>query len=168
MRYLSVLLMTVLFFAGCSKKSEKDLLDAADQKLKNNDIAGAIVEFNNYLTEFPEGQAASKVTFDLAKIYQSKLDKSMEGTASLKKSVEMFQQVVSKFPKSKEAPTALFMAAFVTANELNDMEGAKTLYQKFVDTFPGHELANSAKAELATLGLTPEQIIESKKVAEKK
>jgi len=53
----------------------------------------------------------------------------------------------------------LFMAGFVLANELNMYNEATETYNYFIEKFPEHELAASAKEELDNMGLTPEEIL---------
>ncbi|MBI2418977.1 MAG: tetratricopeptide repeat protein [Ignavibacteriales bacterium] len=168
MRYVKLIaVLVMLIIIGCSKKDEKTFLDAADQKLKTNDIAGAIVEYNKFLEEFPEGQAAPKVLYELGKIYQSKLDKTVDENTSLTMAVDYYTQVAQKFPKAADAPTALFMSGFITANDLKKYDDAKIIYQKFLAAYPNHELAEAAKSEIETAGLSPEEIILRKQVAGK-
>jgi TolA-binding protein len=73
--------------------------------------------------------------------------------------VELFRSVYEKYPNSEQAPMGLFMAGFVEANELNDYDAATKTYNLFLETFPDHELATSAKEELDNMGLTPEEIL---------
>jgi hypothetical protein len=51
------------------------------------------------------------------------------------------------------------MSGFVLANELNDYEQATETYNLFLDKFPNHDLATSAKEEVENMGLSPEEIL---------
>jgi len=52
------------------------------------------------------------------------------------------------------------MAGFILANDLNMYNEATEAYNLFMETFPKHELAASAKEELDNMGLTPEEILQ--------
>ncbi|MCW9065762.1 MAG: hypothetical protein OQJ78_05645, partial [Ignavibacteriaceae bacterium] len=63
------------------------------------------------------------------------------------------------YPSSEYAPSGLFMAGFISANELNNYEAATIIYQQFLKEYPNNELAASAQAELDNMGLSPEDIL---------
>jgi len=59
------------------------------------------------------------------------------------------------------------MKAFIQANELQDYDAAKQTYQLFLQKFPNDEMTPSAKAELETIGLAPEEILKRNSQASK-
>ena len=85
----------------------------------------------------------------------------------MKLRVESFKKIHDNYPESDYAPTGLFMAGFINANELQNYEEATSLYQKFLKEYPDNELVPSAQAELNFMGMSPEDIIE-KNVAKEK
>jgi TolA-binding protein len=52
------------------------------------------------------------------------------------------------------------LEAYTYENNLNDLDKAKALYEKFLTDFPKSAFADDAKFSIQNLGLTPEQIIE--------
>jgi len=54
------------------------------------------------------------------------------------------------------------MSAFILANELQKLDLAKESYNLFLQKYPSHELANSAREELNNLGIPAEEILKKK------
>jgi TolA-binding protein len=77
----------------------------------------------------------------------------------LEKAIELFKKLYNEYPKSSFAPSGLFMAGFINANELKNYNEATRLYKQFLMEYPDDELAASAQAELENMGLTPEEIL---------
>lgn len=168
MRFAKLIIVMLAFLlVGCAKKDEKTMIAEAEKKLFANDIAGAIEEYNKFLEEYPAGQNTAKVLFEMGKIYQSKLDKNVEGEASSIKAIEYYKQAYEKFSASKEAPMALFMTGFIYADDLKKYDEAKEAYRLFIAKYPTHELADDAKAEIETVGMSPEEVILRKQLAGK-
>jgi TolA-binding protein len=160
-KYL-LLFAVALMFVGCGKKDANELIGEASELIKNNNITEAVNLFEEIIKEHPESREASVAMYELGKIYQSKLLKSVDETESLNKAVYYFDEVYQKYSTSPEAPLALFMKGFILANELNQLDEATKTYKIFVEKYPNHELANSAQDELNFMGLSPEQILQKK------
>ena len=74
-------------------------------------------------------------------------------------SIELFGRV-QRYPNSNKAGSALFMQGFVAENHKQDVEQAKVFYQKFLEKYPDHVLANDCRMLLQQLSLSPEALIE--------
>ena len=162
MKFIYVLFIASLVFWGCSKKSAEDYLKSADENLKNNNSTAAVTDYENFVKEYPEDEKAPEALTRLASIYQNKMIKNLSAKESLEKAAKIYKQVFEIYPNSKEAPTSLFMSAFIFANELQKYHAAEVTYQLFLQKYPNHELANSAREELNNLGLSPEEILKRK------
>lgn len=160
----SVIYLVVLSFIliGCSKKPDQDYLKSAEENLKNNKIQEAISDLENYVKENPENKKSPEALTKLASIYQNKMLKTLSDIESLENAVNIYRQVYDDYPNSKQAPTSLFMSSFILANELQKYDLAKASYNLFLQKYPNHELASSAREELKNLGLSPEEILEKK------
>jgi TolA-binding protein len=84
-----------------------------------------------------------------------------QGIGNNSLSQECYSSIISSYAGSSKAPAAMFMKAFVTDQRLGDKEGAKRLYQEFLEKYPDHTLAVSAKATIDQLnsGLTDEELV---------
>ena len=157
-----VLLLSVIILFGCSSKSDKELFESANQNIKNEMYAEAILDFQEINNEYPESDLAAKATFEIGKIYQGQMIKNLTGTQSFEKAIEYYTIIVDKFPDDENAPNALFMIGFIQANELKQLDNARETYEMFMEKYPDSELASSAQAEIDNLGLSPEEILRQK------
>jgi len=66
--------------------------------------------------------------------------------------IENFKNIVHYYPQGKRAAESLFMMGFINANDLKKYDDAKKYYTEFIQKYPKHELAPSARYELDNLG----------------
>lgn len=162
MKSVIYLIVTAFIFFGCSKKANQDYLKSAEENLKNNKIQEAVADLENYVKENPEDEKSPEALTKLASIYQNKMLKTLSDTESLEKAVTIYRQVYDDYPNSTQALTSLFMSSFILANDLQRYDLARASYNLFLQKYPNHELANSAREELNNLGLSPEEILKRK------
>jgi TolA-binding protein len=106
--------------------SEADSLtySAADLKYNNGDCAGAIIGFNNYLSQYPEGSFAMEAYFFRSECYVKNKD--------LKNAVTGYEAVVNK-GNSKYAERAALTVARIYYLDLQDYPKAKIYFGKLRD-----------------------------------
>ena len=161
-------LLILLLVVGCSsKKTDKELFDEAQKNLKENKIPEAVTNFDKIATKYSDSKLAPEALSQLAAIYQNKMDKSISEKDNLEKAVSLFKRIHDEYPKSEYAPSGLFMAAFISANELNKYDEATSLYEQFLKEYPDNDLAASARAELDNMGKSPEDILRNSQPKEK-
>jgi len=163
-----IALLTLFLIVGCStKKSDKELFDEAQKNLKDDKIPEAVMAFEEIINDHSDSELAPEALSQLASLYQNKAVKSLSEKENLEKAIALFKKLHDEYPKSEYAPSGLFMAGFINANELQNYPEAEKLYKQFLQEYPDNELASSAQAELDNLGLSPEEILQ-KKLAEEK
>ncbi len=155
-------LLALIFVVSCSTKSSDDLFKEAKQKIKEKKYIEAITDLEKIVNDFPDSKIAPKAMFELAQLYHGKVVKDIPAKESLQTAVEYYKKVFEKIPKTIEGERALFMAAFLDANELQKYDEARELYNKFLKVYPKSELVPSAKEEIANLGIPPEEILKKK------
>ena len=155
-----------LMIIQCSSKTDQEFYDSAKKLINDNKYDLALKEFEELLSTYPQSKIAAKANFEIGKIYHGKLINTVSEEESSKRALEFYKKVADNFSDSEEAPNSLFMVGFIQANELNQLEGAKSAYNSFLQKYPEHELVPSAKAELENLGVTPEEILR-KNISEK-
>lgn len=158
--YLS-LFITITFFS-CSNKSDKSLFDDAIKLIDAKQYSEAALKFEELLDEFPQSNLAPQSLFEMAKMYQGFVIKNLNNEQSLLKSVSLYRKIYDEYPDSKQAENSLFMAGFLLANELSNLEEAEKTYKLFIEKYSNSELAKSASIELENLGKSPEEILENK------
>lgn len=162
MKYFTVILFSSLIFFGCSSKSDKEFFETAETNLENDNVPDAVVNYENLVKEYPDSELAPEALFKLATLYQHKMIKNLNENESMEKAAGFYKEVFTEYPDYKDAPLALFMAAFIQANDLGEYEEASKNYKLFLQKFPDHELALSAREELNNMGVSPNDILEKK------
>jgi outer membrane protein assembly factor BamD (BamD/ComL family) len=68
--------------------------------------------------------------------------------------VYVYNQVLEKYPEGEKAPKSAFMAAFIYANYLDDLENGRKYYELFLKRYGDQDenLTKSAQWELDHLG----------------
>ena len=154
-----VLILISLFIISCSKTSDQEYFDQAKKLLDEKKTTEAITSLETLINEYPESKIAPQALVQLAQIYQNQMDKTINPAESFKKAEKYFMQVYEKYPDSEEAPKSLFMSGFILANDLMKYDEATSSYNLFLEKYPSHPLAVSAKEELDNMGLSPEEIL---------
>jgi len=161
-------LLAVLFLFGCSsKKSDMELMDEANSNLDLDKIPEAVMALEELIDTHAGSELAPEALSKLASVYQNRLLKNIPDKESLEKAANLFRKIYDDYPESSYAPTGLFMAGFVYANELKYYDKATETYNLFLQKFPDHELTASAKEEVENMGLTPEEILQKNLSKEK-
>ena len=160
-KLLFVIIISLTFFT-CSKTSDKDYMKMASEKEKEGKISEALSDYSKLVAEYPESELASEAIIKQASLYHENKVKNISRKEALTKAAELFISVSEKYPENEKAPSSLFMAGFIYANEIMDFNKAKEVYNLFLKKYPEHELSSSAKEELNNMGLTPDEILKKK------
>ncbi|MBK9099717.1 MAG: tetratricopeptide repeat protein [bacterium] len=164
--FLSFFSLVILI--GCSSnKTDKELFDEAQNYLKQDKVPEAVMAFEEIVNDHSKSELAPEALSQLAGLYQNKLIKSISEKENLIKAIELFKKLHTDYPKSRFAPSGLFMAGFINANDLQNYDEATKIYKQFLKEYPNDELAASAQAELDNMGLTPEEILMKNMAKEK-
>jgi TolA-binding protein len=126
---------------------------------RDEDFHKATEYYVRIIGSFPDLPEVGKASFELGRIYQSLLVPGITKEESLKRSIACYRTVISRYPSTSDAESALFMVGFVQANELKQLDSAKTTYQLFLQKYPASKYANSVNIELNNLGSNPEEIL---------
>ncbi len=159
---LVLFLIAVTIFTGCSKETESDLFKQAEKHLARQEYKKAVDTFILILEKYPNGKYAQRSALEIAKLYHGLAVPNVPKKESLDIAVKYYLTAHSIAPKTDVGTNALFMAAFLEANEIKNLKKAKEIYEKFIKEYPQSPLAKSAKIEIANLGVPPEKIIEEK------
>ncbi len=160
-KLLFIVLISFIFFT-CSKTSDKDYIKMASEKVEKGNISEAIADYNKLIDEYPESELAPDAIIKQAALYHENKVKNISRKEALIKSADLFFSVSKKYPQNDQAPSSLFMAGFIYANEILDFNKGREAYNLFLKKYPEHELTSSAKEELENMGLTPDEILKKK------
>jgi len=148
-----------------SSVADSSLFRIAKLEIDTKKYVNALRDFKKFTENYPNSKLMTAALFELGKLYHGKVLKEIPEKESLKTAVRYYKEVFNRDKKFPDAPQALFMAGFLEANELQDYKNAKKTYGLFIKTYPDNELVASAKTELKTIGISPEDIL---KIAVKK
>ena len=114
----------------------------------------AINAFNTYASEC--------MNDSLAPIYLLKAGQVAQSIANYKQSEVLLRKCSTAFPNFRNRGAALFLLAqlFDESTMLNNEAEAKTIYEDIIKTYPNTAWARDAKASIANLGKTDEQLIQ--------
>lgn len=154
--------LMIFIFSFCSSINDKEVFDKAAKDLSEQKYQDAVDGFTRVADEAPGSDYAPQALFECAKIYHMEQIPLLPKEESLKKAVEYYKRIYSDYPDFKEAPPSMMMTGFILANELNNSEEAKSVYEEFLKKYPGDPLAGSVKLELESIGLTPDQILQQR------
>lgn len=71
--------------------------------------------------------------------------KEAQGAASPEQRIKLYRDVVARYPDDPVSVQAQFMVGFTYAEDLGKYDEARAEFRKFIEKYPNHELANSAK-----------------------
>lgn len=164
MRVIKLLSLLAISFllTFCSSKSDKEIFEDAKILLTEEKYDEACVAFEKLAMEQKGSELASKALLESAKLYQGQVITNLGGKESFKKAVVLYKKIFTDYPESEEAENALFMAGFILANDLSDLDEAKKTYELFIEKYPDGDLSDDAKVELKNLGKSPEEILMEK------
>jgi outer membrane protein assembly factor BamD (BamD/ComL family) len=162
MKFSKAIVLISLFalLFACSNKDDNYYFKQAQKHLARQEYKKAVDSFIAILDNFPESEHAPKAALEIAKLYHGNAISGVPRDEALRIAVKYYKMCNSLAPESAEGTNALFMAAFVEANELKDYDAAKKTYREFIDKYPDNPMVQSAKIEIQTLGIEPEKIIE--------
>ncbi|MFH0989098.1 MAG: tetratricopeptide repeat protein [bacterium] len=153
----------LLFILGCSQKSDQEYLKEAEDSLKTSNYQAALSLYNEILNKTPKSDHRLSALYAIGTIYQNY-------SKDFPRSIKYYRMAAIEYPDSGKAVNALFLCGFLYHNELKQLDSARAVYSEFLQKYPAHELALSAKYELENLGKNPNEIItpaESKPLAAK-
>ena len=157
--FISILTASLLF--SCKPESERtaDKIKATEKLLVNDTVKTLNRElaeeqlkaYAAFTDKFPEDSRSEEFLYKAAE-----LANSMGKTPV---ALDYYHSFCDKYPKSKKAPYALFLQAFIYENQLKNLDKARALYTSFLTTYPDHDLAKDARFSLDNLGKSEEELI---------
>ncbi|HBS87507.1 MAG: hypothetical protein A2W91_00425 [Bacteroidetes bacterium GWF2_38_335] len=164
MKKLSVIIIFSILIAACTSEKEKPEADKSQ-------IVKEITELENQVMDVPDPEKVSKL---IAKYLE--FEKAFEGDTAIpeylfkaavwsknlmksREAIKIFDRIITSFPDYKKVPMCLFYKAMVFGDDIGDFKTAKELYLLFLEKYPNHDFAQSAKASIENLGLTPEELV---------
>lgn len=75
------------------------------------------------------------------------------------KSLNIYDWFLDQYPSHEKTPTVVFLKGFILDNELKNYDLAREMYQTFLNNYPDHALAQSAKFQIENLGKSSDELL---------
>ena len=162
MRNISVFSLIFIIVLGCSESKEelinkiensrKEIFEKPTKDVDVNIAKTLIKEYQDFIDKFPMDTNVAIYLFQQAQIYKS--------IGEIENSIKAWEVICEKYPDSKLAAKSLFLQGFTYENDLKIIIKAQQKYSLFLEKYPNHVLAESAKFSLANIGKPTNQIIQ--------
>lgn len=162
MRKLVIILLALILLMSCGTEDDQDLYESAKENIENEEYVSALADFRKLADDFPKSKYRAEVDFEIGKLYHGKIDKNLTEEQSFIQAISYYESVYLNFPDDLNSPNALFMTAFLYANEIGNLDIAREKYELFLEKYSDHEMVASAQAELDNLGISAEEILQKK------
>ena len=134
-------------------KEAQAVLFSENGTLNEKEAPKVAEKYCRYVKQNPGDTAAVKWLFHAMEINMMLKDS--------KKSIEIGNQLLEQFPKSKWAPqTLLTLGSFVYNDQLKDTAQAHVMFQRLIDEYPDSDLVDDAKKSIEYLGMSPDAIMD--------
>ena len=130
-------------------KMESELKTVA--KVDSNSVSTLISAYQNFATKYPTDSLSPEYLYRAAGLANG----FNRGTQA----IDLYETIIHTYPAYKLIPECYFMEAVVWENVQGNIAKASEYYNKFLDKYPDHQLADDARAALRLLGKTPDEIV---------
>jgi len=146
-----------------------------DSKEEEKVTAEQITRLEDELFSDTSKQINSRPMLELVKLYERFADANPDDPRSpeylfkaadlsmnlrrSRKTLELFDKLIERYPYDVNTPTAWFLKGFVLEDQLKDYEEARKVYEEFLEKYPDSDFADDAEMSLRNLGKTPEELI---------
>lgn len=135
--------------AGIISVMESDIKTA--QKTDSNSVKELISAYLNFASKYAKDSLAPEYLYRAAGLANG----FNRGTQS----IDLYESIIHTYPDYKRLPECYFMVAFAYENVQGDIGKASEYYNKFLEKFPDHSLADDARAALKYLGKSSDEMI---------
>ena len=134
------------------KEQEESLFAGNQSQILDTSKANAIVNlYLAYADQYPDDTLSADMLFKAGDI--------TNGLGRIEDAITFFGRV-QRYPNYQRTPDALFLQGFITENTVGNPDAAKSYYDKFLQQYPNHKLAEDVKMSIKNLGKSPEELIQ--------
>jgi len=163
---LAMIVGLVIGLSGCgggvktgnlSREACLDSIKTVEAKLKTIQTPDAFVynhaiaTYMNFANNFPNDSMAPSCLFDAANISMS--------LTQYQRALNLYDTITIKYPTFKRTADCIFIRGFIYDDKLKDTAKARAMYQEVINKYPHDSIASQARAALAILGKSYDEII---------
>jgi TolA-binding protein len=130
-------IMDTLLYSITDPETQRLIPNVARQYIQLTDI---------YAQARPEAPESPEQLYKAGEIARS--------IGAYQQALNIYANVESYFPQYEKAPKALFMQAFTYAEDLQNEEQARIIYERFIEKYPEDDFVDDAQILLENLGTT--------------
>ena len=151
-------LVFVLVFVGCNSNDPAKRIEKLEEQVLSTDkaidpaVASDLVSaYCDFADADPDDAMAPEYLFKA-------VDVSMNLNEP-QRTIYIIDKLVKEYPDYPRTQAALFIKAFIFETKYNNLDMAKKLYEQYLAMYPDGEFAESCRASIENLGLTPEDLV---------
>lgn len=130
--------------------SEKAVYEAAYDLVRTKRYSEATSAFQNYLTQFKDGQHAANAHYWMGEVYMVEWQKDPKNKTLLDKASHAFSNIPSQFPTNPKVSDALLKLGIIE-NEKGNATSARKYFTDVKSRYPGSAAARIAETRLKQL-----------------
>lgn len=160
MKRLLLSILVVVFFASCCSDKTMEKINALESSMIDgngvlrNDVGMELVgAYVKYAKKNSEDEKAPDYLFKAIDISVNLV------SYDYRKSVEIADMIVSKYPDHELAPMALYLKGFIYEELMHDEDKAKQAYNEFIEKYPNNPMVEEVKASLSNVGVSDLELI---------
>ena len=159
-----------MFASGCTQKGESQKeplesqerlitrIDSLERVLLNADVtlndaaaAQVIKDYLRFQERWPEDSKCPDYLFKAADV--------MRGMYRVQDACTVLDLLVKRYPRSPQAPEALFFAGFMLHNDISEQQKAGEYLQRVIDVYPSHPRAVEARQLIQVMGMDEQDLL---------
>lgn len=142
--------ISAFFLASCGLSDEELWIKAESARATNNWDSTLLV-CRKIIDEYPDGPYAPWARFGIAESYRFKNQP--------REAVNNYILFYDRYPDMQPSALSLFLIGYIYHNNLLVSDSAQIYYQRFLQKYPDHDLAPTAKTELDALRRYPPETL---------
>ncbi len=164
------ILCAALFLIGFSacKETVKPLSESEKTLAKIDSLEAGLFTDSEAKADVRQGMALVRA---YAKYYQNSAKDSLAiemlfkagevsmGIGQGNLAVKYFETITKDHSDFSKAPEAMFLCGFCSETLMADTAKAKLYYEKFIEAYPNHKLAEDAQFSIQNMGMSDEDLI---------
>ena len=156
-RYFVILLLSVLLI-GCNSNDPAKRIEKLEKQVLSTDKAIDPVVASDLVSAYCDFADANPDDAMTPEYLFKAVDVSMNLNEP-QRTIYIIDKLVKEYPDYPRTQAALFIKAFIFETRYENLDMAKKLYEQYLAMYPDGEFAESCRASIENLGLTPEELV---------
>lgn len=158
MKKIIVLLLIAGFFVGCNSNDPAKRIEKLEEQVLSTDKAIDPVVASDLVSAYCDFADANPDDAMTPEYLFKAVDVSMNLNEP-QRTIYIIDKLVKEYPDYPRTQAALFIKAFIFETRYNNLDMAKKIYEQYLSMYPNGDFAESCRASIENLGLTPEELV---------